>query len=128
MSDVADVGGRQDSELTCFRTGLARVHPGYDPAAFPVRGVLALATTMAETGDGRRVGSAKRFWNYVGWSHEHQLTGTFNSPHPTLSHADRLVGRCAGAADSSLLSAGSCCSRPLLRDYGPQGRRGPLHE
>jgi transposase len=67
---------------------------GYRPADFPVGGVVALATLVAEAGPLDRYPTAKHFVAYFGWCPVDSQSGSYKDPHPRLSQAgNRYVRR-----------------------------------
>jgi transposase len=80
---------------------------------FPVRGVVALATILAEAGDVRRFPSAKHFLAHFGWCPQDAQSGQYRNPHPPLSKAgNRYVRRVLW-----MLAVGAISRPGPYRDY-----------
>lgn len=59
----------------------------YDPSHFPVGGVQALASILAEIEDIHRFSTLKQFLSSFGWCPKTFQTGEYRQEHPKMSHA-----------------------------------------
>jgi transposase len=85
----------------------------YDKSGFPVGGVQALASILAEIEDVNRFPTLKQFLSHFGWCPKTFQTGGFNQEHPRMSHAgnpyvSRMVWMLAIMAVKTV---------PVYRDY-----------
>lgn len=79
----------------------------YDPSDFPVGGVQALASIIAEVDDVHRFSTLKQFLSHFGWCPNTFQSGDFRLEHPKMSHAGnsyvrRMVWMLAVAAIRSV--------------------------
>lgn len=86
---------------------------GYPAGHFPISGIVALATILAEAGPVARYPSVKQFLAHVGWCPTDRQSGTYKNAHPRLSKAgNRHVRRIIW-----LLAVGAMRHPGPYRDY-----------